>query len=361
MTKSIDLVVSLGMVSVLSACQPEVDESPRGMAAESPPAELVESLPDGAFEPVPKSAFVQDEPRAHADTEPIGSVRALKLSRPVRTGAEVIARARALAVVITGADELLTGEGRWPESASGWEDAVWTNPDSPSTVNMSLDGHNLSVTYLPATDTLSMLSKDVVDRAPPDLVPGEKHVGVGEDQARVIARACADALASEGAIPALTYSREPIQGGERVTAIADKAYVSQYDFVFVPKPDGIPLRSMDLRIGVAAQSGRCRIITVSLVEFEDADVVKLVASAQAAREFVRAEVERDPRVGSATVGGYIGYLLEPELTTARVEPRYIASYVTTTEVDGHPLVSRETTVAVSLTDEPRTLEPMYDW
>lgn len=63
----------------------------------------------------------------------------------------------------------------------------------------------------------------------------------------------------------------------------------------------------------------------------------------------------------ACVEGYIGYLLAPDISSAVVEPRYIASYVTISEVDGQPLVSRKKTVAVHLTSVSPSLEAIYDW
>lgn len=315
----------------------------------------------GSSTEVPRSAFVDDPPSAFRDSEPIGPTRALQITRPTRTAVQLIDRARAMAVVITRDESLPTGEAIDPSSLSHWEEAARSQPDRPGTINMYLEGHNLSATYLPATDTISVLSKDIIDRSPANFTPGDKAVGVGVEAAQSIAEACVDELAIRDAIPSRVYAREPIQAGERVTRIGDQVWVEQYDFVFAPKPGGMPLRSMDLRVGVAAQSGRCRSLTISMVEFEEADEVVAVTSADQARAFVEASVAADPLVESVSVEGYVGYLLEPSRSSARVEPRYIASYVTTAIVDDQSLVSREKTAAVSLTTQPQSLEPIYDW
>ncbi len=122
-----------------------------------------------------------------------------------------------------------------------------------------------------------------------------------------------------------------------------------------------PLRSMDIRVGVSAQSGRCRSLTVSMVEFREADTVRLVVSERQAKAFVEKTVASETLVSSVVVEGYIGYLLGPNESSGLIEPRYIASYVTTSMVDEHPLVSREKTAAVTLTSIPPQLEPIYDW
>jgi hypothetical protein len=310
---------------------------------------------------VTRSAFVDDPKTAFHESAPIGPVRALNVTRPTRSATEVIARARAMAVVITQDAAFPSGDLIDPQMLSYWEGAARGQPHRPGTINVYLGGHNLSATYLPATDTISVLSKDIVDRSPLQLTPAEKAIGIGVAVAQAVAEGCVDELAAHAAIPARIYSRIPIQTGERVTAIGENAWVEQYDFVFAPKPGGVPLRSMDIRVGVAAQSGRCRSLTISMVDFQEADTVMLVTSEQKAKAFVESTIIQDSRISSVSVEGYIGYLLGPDESSSLVEPRYIASYVTTSAVDGHPLVSRKKTVAVSLTSVPSQLEPIYDW
>jgi hypothetical protein len=310
---------------------------------------------------VPRSAFVDDPETAFRDSVPMGPMRALKITRTTRSAIEVIVRARAMAVVITQDTAFPVGDSIDPQMLSYWEQAARGQPHRPGTVNVYLNGHNLSATYLPATDTISVLSKDIIDRSPLHLIPGEKAVGIGVAGAQAIAEGCVDELAARGAIPARIYSRIPMQAGERVTAIGDNAWVEQYDFVFAPKPGGVPLRSMDIRVGVSAQTGRCRSITISMVDFQAADTVVLVTSEEKAKAFVESTITKDPLISSVSVEGYIGYLLGPDESSSLVEPRYIASYVTTSKSDGHPLVSRKKTVAVSLTSSPSHLEPIYDW
>jgi hypothetical protein len=310
---------------------------------------------------VTRSAFVDDPKTAFRESVPIGPMRALQITRPARSAIEVIVRARAMAVVITQDTTFPVGNSIDPQMLSYWEEAARGQPHRPGTVNVYLNGHNLSATYLPATDTISVLSKDIVDRSPLQLIPGEKAVGIGVAGAQAVAEGCVDELAARGAIPARIYSRTPIQAGERVTAVGEKAWVEQYDFVYAPRPGGVALRSMDIRVGVSAQSGRCRSLTISMVDFQEADTVVLVVSEEQAKAFVESTITKDPLISSVAVEGYIGYLLGPDESSGLVEPRYIASYSTTTKVDGHPLVSRKKTVAISLTSTPSHLEPIYDW
>lgn len=194
----------------------------------------------------------EDVPGAFCDSNP--------------TAADVIARARAMAVVITKDQSLPDGASIAPSKLQDWENAARGQPDRPGTVNLYLNDQHLSATYRPITDTLSVVSKTIKDRAPAGLIPGEKHVGVGVGAAQKIAEACVDELATLGVIPSRPYSRTPAQSAERVTTIGGNAWVEQYDFVFSPMPGGIPLRSMDIRVGVTAQSGRCRSLAVSLVD-----------------------------------------------------------------------------------------------
>ena len=314
-----------------------------------------ESGPDAADDvDAPVSAFIDDQPA-------LEKKRALEITRPNRSAIEVIMRARAMAIVITQDTDFPVGDSVDPLTLSYWEEAARGQPHRPGTINVYLNGHNLSATYLPATDTISVLSKDIVDRSPPNLIAGEKSVGIGVDEAQAVAEGCVDELAARGAIPSRVYSRSPVQAGERVTTIGERSWVEQYDFVFAPRPAGVPLRSMDIRVGVSAQSGRCRSLTISMVRFRETDTVQLVVSVQEARAFVESTIANDPLVSSVSVEGYIGYLLGPNESNGVIEPRYIASYVTTSMVDGHPLVSREKTAAVTLTSFPPRLEPLYDW
>jgi hypothetical protein len=308
-----------------------------------------------------RSAFGEDEPGAFRDSIPIGPTYSLEMTRTNPSAADVIARARAMAVVITKDQSLPGGASIDPSELQYWEDAARGQPDRPGTVNVYLNNHHLSATYLPITDTLSVLSKDIKDRAPAGLIPGEKHVGVGGDAARATAEACVDELATLGVIPSRAYSRIPVQSAERVTTIGGNAWVEQYDFVFSPMPGGIPLRSMDVRVGVAAQSGRCRTLVVSLVQFEEHAAVIVATSAEAAKAAVISQILQDPVVNDVTVEGYIGYLLEPEVASAIVEPRYIAQYVTSTLVDGRPMLARRKTASVTLTSSVPSVQQMYDW
>ncbi len=294
---------------------------------------------------------------AFADTGDLRSSQTYvyRVWRPTRSAFSVLDRARTLAVVLTG-DEYIESVDALEAvvDLDYWETAAKAAPTKRGAATLEIGGHVFFVTYLPATDTLTLSLMDITDRDPPTMDPENPTaavLGVGEAGALAAARRCADELATRGVLPSRVFAPEPVQKNKRMTRLRGVTWVQQYDFVFAPSLDGLPLRSMDLRIGVAGQSGQCRHFSVNEVRYERAQATTSPPiTSDEAHALLRSRLITELGVDDVDLAGYIGYILPSDQIAGEIAPHYIGEYATVKQVGDSTTVSRRRMVALPLND-----------
>lgn len=309
-----------------------------------------------------RSVLSPDEGLAFRDDEPIGPALTISLWRKQPSALQVVERARMIAIALTGDTTLPRVATFAPPLAVHWEALALANPERPATVNLSLNGHSYSASYRPSSDALLVLSKDTVGRPPAEMSPHELDGGVGREVALTAAKRCMDELAHLGAIPEHAFSPDPVAEWRRRTAIAPHDWIDQYNFTFAPKVRGIPVRDMDVQIGIEARSGRCRLIQIVTAEYSVVDTITLTVPASAAKAAVESELLNDPKVSAVHVSGYVGYLHNPApgAPPVTLAPRYIFDYSIVSSWASGEAVSRTKTAAIDLTVPGAQLVEIYD-
>jgi hypothetical protein len=146
-------------------------------------------------------------------------------------------------------------------------------------------------------------------------------------------------LARRDVIEAHSYLRAPI---------LERAATDHYHFVFGQAPNGILLGNSELIIDVDAHSGDCFRIEVAFIDSAMGAPVELIVSVDDAKAAVANDV---PDSGGTKVfdEGRIVYWLEPGVSSAVVEPRYVSSY---TVLSDSGMASRGVPFAVTLSQDP---------
>lgn len=268
----------------------------------------------------PRSAFVELDPVALPDSVPIGATRALTLSRPTLTTAQITKLVWAMSRVVA--------------------------PRSPE----QLQSATIEFDYRPEHPSIRVA---VSNRPKPRLTEPGPHPGIARDDALERAHACADQLAQANVIEPHSYLRQPILERARLTTRptptgATLHVTEHYHFVFGQAPNGILLGNSELKIDVDPHTRQCFRIELAFIDSAPADPVNLIISVDDAKS---ALANTPPTSGGQKIidEGRVIYWLDPGISSAVVEPRYLSTY---TILSDSGMASRAIPFIVTLSQDP---------
>lgn len=278
--------------------------------------------------------FLDVESTAFRDSVPIGRTQSLALSRPTFTETQIAELAHAMSDVIAN-DPLPVGSIA-PDQFRAFETAA-AAVDGRVWLTIEAGTQTLEFDYRPERPSVLV---GIINRPKPHLEDRGAHPGIGRDAALDAAHRCGDQLAESEVIDSGSYLRKPIHETAEVT--------DHYHFVFGQAPNGILLGNSELTIDVDAHGGDCFRVEVAFIDFTPGAPVNLIVSVEDAR----AAVANDPPPTGGTKvvdDGRVLYWLEPGVSAAVVEPRYVSSY---TILSDSGIASRGAPFAVTLSQDP---------
>lgn len=301
-----------------------------------------------ASETTPRSGFVDLELTAFRDSVPVGPTHSLVLTRPTFTGTQIAELAHAMSSVVV--DEPLPPVSAIPpEQLESFETAAAT-VEGRVWLTIEAGSESVEFDYYPERPSILV---GIINRSKPHFETPGVYAGIGRNAALEAAHLCGDELAELDVIEERSYLREPIL--ERApsmgypTATGGTIEVTDhYHFVFGQAPNGILLGNSELTIDVDAHSGACFRIEVAFIDSALGAPVELIVSVDDAKAAVAKDV---PESGGKKVidEGRIVYWLDPGVSSAVVEPRYVSSY---TVLSDSGMASRGVPFAVTLSQDP---------
>lgn len=297
-------------------------------------------------ETTPRSGSV--DPAMFSESVPIGPTHSLTLSRPTFTGIQIAELAHAMSEVIV--DEPLPPVSSIPpeqlesfeEAAAAVEGRVW--------LTIEAGVQTVEFNYWPERPSILV---GIINRAKPQFEAPGVYPGIGRDAALDVAHRCGDELAESEVIEERSYLREPILERAPSTRYptatgATIEVTDHYHFVFGQAPNGILLGNSELTIDVDAHSGACFRVEVAFIDSAAGAPVDLIVSVDQAKSAVAND---PPATGGEKVidGGRVLYWLEPGVSSAVVEPRFVSSYTVLSDLG---MASRAVPFAVTLSQDP---------
>ncbi len=285
----------------------------------------------------------------------------VQLSRPVRTPAEVVARATSFAEALGGAP--LTAD----PGALSWAQRAMAAPGvGAAEQDVFVEQPDLVVSYEPYEDRLTIQNRSLRLQAS-DLATLTEGTapdpGIGKPAALQQMESVHRDLVESGLLEGATFhadgARRIVRGFQREDGDPGYAWVQEYIFRLHRYVCGLPVRSSLLELGID-RSGAFTYVSIGDVDIAVVGTTTAMVSETAAAQLLqsRADVETASIPGTNVLsGGLAAYFLDPDLSSASVEPRYVAKI---THVNGE-FVSRSQVAAVSMLDESPDFEPILPW
>jgi hypothetical protein len=295
-----------------------------------------------------RSGFIDLEPTALRDSVPIGPAESLVLSRPSLTGAQIAALAHSMSAVVV--DEALPPVESLPPEQLGAFEAAAAAVEGRVWLTIETGSQTIEFDYRPERPSILV---GVIDRPKPHFTDPGVYPGIGREAALSAAHRCGDQLTESRVIEPRSYLKSPIlerapSGRSPTLSGASIEVTDHYHFVFGQAPRGVLLGNSELTIDVDAHSGECFRVELVFIDSAPGSPVELIVSVDDAKAAVTSE---PPAAGGTKVlaEGRVLYWLEPGVSSAVVEPRYVSSY---TILFDSGMASRAAPFAVTLSQDP---------